>query len=346
MGLFRFILEPYDGMKSRYTCPACNKKHVFTRYLDTETGELLADHVGRCSREIKCGYHYPPRKYFYDNKGSFKVVGRSPGAHKTKLWPDPGQVVPTFIHQDIYHDSLSNYNKNPFCSFLGGVFGKEITNMLITKYAIGTSILWGGSTVFWQKDTNGDVRTGKIMDYNSKTGRRIKEIGPEGTEMSHITWVHDILKKKGLIKEFVLQQCFFGEHLLTSSHCQPVAIVESEKTAIICSVYFPEFVWLACGSLNGLSSGKLKILKDRKIVLFPDLGCQESWEKMATEIARDIPCKIVVSDFLEEKASPEDKMNGLDLADFLVIRDEKFGWALNERRYPMFWDSVSQEDVK
>ena len=35
-----------------------------------------------------------------------------------------------------------------------------------------------------------------------------------------------------------LKQCFFGEHLLREK-TMPVAIVESEKTAIISSVYLP-----------------------------------------------------------------------------------------------------------
>jgi hypothetical protein len=45
---------------------------------------------------------------------------------------------------------------------------------------------------------------------------------------------------------FQLSQCLFGEHLLKDTET-PVAIVESEKTAIIASCYYPEFIWLACG---------------------------------------------------------------------------------------------------
>lgn len=32
------------------------------------------------------------------------------------------------------------------------------------------------STIFWQIDINGNVRTGKIMKYDGKTGHRIKEL--------------------------------------------------------------------------------------------------------------------------------------------------------------------------
>ena len=36
-----------------------------------------------------------------------------------------------------------------------------------------------------------------------------------------------------------------GEHLLPLCPKLPVALVEDEKTAVICSAVFPEFLWLA-----------------------------------------------------------------------------------------------------
>jgi len=64
---YRYILEPYHGKNSRFTCPACKKSHQFTRYIDAETGEYLADNVGICNRLNSCGYHYSPKDYFRDN---------------------------------------------------------------------------------------------------------------------------------------------------------------------------------------------------------------------------------------------------------------------------------------
>src|ERR1043165_2651442 len=66
----RYTLEPYKTIKSRYRCPACGKAHCFSRYIDTHTGEHLADHVGRCNREISCAYHFTPRK-FHEQNGMF-----------------------------------------------------------------------------------------------------------------------------------------------------------------------------------------------------------------------------------------------------------------------------------
>ena len=65
---YRFTLEKYRGIKSRYTCPQCGRKYVFTRYIDTETNKYISDDVGKCSRLDKCGYHYTPKQYFSDNE--------------------------------------------------------------------------------------------------------------------------------------------------------------------------------------------------------------------------------------------------------------------------------------
>ena len=90
-------------------------------------------------------------------------------------------------------------------------------------YRVGTSKHWQGATVFWQIAADGEVRGGKIMLYDRLTGHRVQEPFP------HINWVHSVLK----LPDFKLTQCFFGEHLLPYIRDKPVAIVESEKTAIL-----------------------------------------------------------------------------------------------------------------
>ena len=68
MNRYRFILEKYRGISTRYTCPQCGRKHTFTRYIDTENNNnYLSDNVGKCNRLDKCGYHYTPKQYFTDN---------------------------------------------------------------------------------------------------------------------------------------------------------------------------------------------------------------------------------------------------------------------------------------
>ena len=47
------------------------------------------------------------------------------------------------------------------------------------------------------------------------------------------------------LQDYNLKQCLCGEHLLSEKPTKPVAIVESEKSALIATHYMPEFIWLA-----------------------------------------------------------------------------------------------------
>lgn len=296
MDSYRYILEPYKGMKTRYTCPACSHKKSFTRYIDTETGQYLDYHVGRCNREVKCGYHFTPRQYGQDNPMP-KPIPRK---------PEPPVHTPTtsitYIHPRMYEASMQHYENNHFVQYLLSRFGHETTLHLISRYNIGTSRHWPGATVFWQVDSQNRIRSGKIMLYNPATGKRVKE------PFSHITWVHTALK----LPDFQLKQCFFGEHLLGTTTL-PIAIVESEKTAIIASVYLPHLTWLAAGSLNNLTPEKCQILKNKEVYLYPDLNAYDKWVSKAKELGSIT--NFVVSDVLERFGSAEERVKGLDLGD-------------------------------
>jgi hypothetical protein len=302
---YRYILEPYKGMNTRYRCPNCQQRDkTFSLYINTETGEHLHQTVGRCNRESNCGYHYTPKQYFQDNNISFDKP--QPKAYKPRPFtPQPKPV--SFIPVEVFKASLNltAFETNHFVKFLINLFGVEVTNQLISRYFIATSKHWDGATVFWQIDTLGKVRTGKIMLYNPSTGKRVKE------PFNHIYWVHKALKQP----EFELRQCLFGEHLLIDK-TKPVAIVESEKTAIIASIYLPQFVWVAVGSLTNLNAEKCSILKGRTVTLFPDLNGFEKWTIKAKELSH--LAIFIISDLLERKATEAEKQKGLDLADYLI----------------------------
>jgi hypothetical protein len=105
-----------------------------------------------------------------------------------------------------------------------------------------------------------------------------------------------------------------------------VAIVESEKSAIIASAIMPDLIWLAAGNLNGLSIEKCQVLKGRDVILFPDLGAFEKWSEKAKMLnsLSPSPCgegsgvRYSISTLLENIATPEAKADGLDVADFMI----------------------------
>ncbi len=307
MSNHRYILEKYKGMNTRYRCPDCKQRDkTFSLYIDTVTGEHVNPSVGRCNRESNCGYHYTPKQYLQDNNFSFDAP--QPKIFKPRI-VQPSKPV-SLISVEVFKASLKEHEANHFVKYLIDLFGVTVASELVSKYFIGTSKYWNGATAFWQIDTQGKVRTGKIMLYSPTTGKRIKE------PFNHIQWVHKVIKQL----EFELKQCLFGEHLL-KGNMKPVAIVESEKTAIIASVYLPQFIWVAVGSLTNLNAEKCSTLKGRTVILFPDLNGFEKWTNKAKELSH--LARFTVSDLLELKASEEEKQQGFDLADYLIKFDYK-----------------------
>ena len=190
-------------------------------------------------------------------------------------------------------------------------FSDEQIRNAAENYALGATNT--KEVIFWQIDIAGKVRTGKIMQYNPETGKRKKY------ESGAIDWVHNKLKKSGQLPEdFNLQQCFFGEHLLKIYPEKSVAIVESEKSTIIASCIAPDIIWLAAGSMNGLSIEKCQALNGRDVILYPDLGAFEKWSLKAAEIYEKCNCKVNVSTLLEDEATLTDRVNGLDIADYII----------------------------
>ena len=178
---------------------------------------------------------------------------------------------------------------------------------LLTRYEIGTSIKWVGANIFWQIDLNGIVRTGKIMLYDFETNKRVKQ------PFDHISWVHKYILKDS----HELKQCFFGEHLINQFKLKPIAIVESEKSAVICSHFLPNYNWLSAGNINGLTIEKFKVLSGRKVILFPDLNKGfEIWQQKANEF-KNI-AEVYISNYLQRIATPDQQTQGLDLADYLI----------------------------
>jgi hypothetical protein len=328
MNEHRYILEPYKGMKTRYHCPSCqHRDKTFSLYIDTETGEHLHPTVGRCNRESNCGYHYTPKQYFQDNGISFeKTCLNKPKAIKPLLKPA------SFIEVEAFKASLQGHEGNYFVKFLIDLFGVEVANELISRYFIGTSKYWNGASVFWQIDISGRVRTGKVMLYNASTGKRVKE------PFSHINWAHSVLE----LTDYNLRQCLFGEHLLIDK-TKPVAIVESEKTAIIASVYLPQFIWLAVGSLTNLNAEKCSILKGRTVTLFPDLNGFEKWRDKAIELSHFT--HISVSDLLERKATESERKQGLDLVDYLIRFDYKSFSTSEPIEQPLEFQPLINQDL-
>jgi len=289
---------------TKHQCPNCNKKRLVL-YIDLETKEYVSPLVGRCDREINCGYHYPPRSYFNDNNQQY--------VPNIKICPSFAQKVEISIHDKAdLTNTLMHYNENNFIQFLKSKFDNQEVEKMTFDYKIGTANVWNFGTIFWQVDSKYNARGGKVILYNT-SGKRTK----------YINWIHSIKIKSQEIKNFNLSQCFFGEHLINNCDTT-VAIVESEKTACIMSLLFNKYIWLAAGSLNGLNESKIEVLKNRKIILYPDLGINGPngspftiWESKC-HYFKKYGFDITISDLLELKGTHEDRVKGYDIADYFL----------------------------
>ncbi len=310
MSEYRFHLQKYRP-GSKTTCPSCGKSRCFVRYIDEQGSISFPGNVGKCDHENSCGYHYTPKEYFKDNpdvlemdEGRGKALFSAPYKTADKI---PSCIAPSYIPSSYVLRSLSHYSINPLYQYFCHVFGENEASRLFEMYRIGTSSKWGGATVFWQTDINGQVRTGKVMCYNAETGYRVKE------PQAFVSWAHSELK----LQDFHLKQCLFGEHLLKNSS-SPVMLVESEKTAVVMSHFIPDYIWLATGGKNGcFNSEAMQVLKGREVTLIPDLGATEQWKEKSALLS-GICKRVVVSNVLECTSDEEQRSQGLDIADFFL----------------------------
>jgi hypothetical protein len=281
-----------DKTSKKFNCPQCSKKR-FVKYIETETGHYAESQYGRCDRETSCGYS------MYPNNNSI--------LNYEYIAPEP--AIPSYIENEILQKTLTKYEINPLTTYLYNHYTKDEVNVTIDKYQVGTSNQFNNSTVFWQMDNTGNIRSGKIMAYDTSTGKRRKN--KDGKPL--INWVHSSLK----IPKYNLKQCLFGLHLL-NDNVKQVAIVESEKTALIMSIEFPNYTWMSTGSLQGFKHEYLAPLKGTAIIAFPDKEGYVQWQKTA-DILNDKGFEIEVSKLLENKEYDD----GWDLVDVLNYESEK-----------------------
>ena len=292
----------------KVSCPACGRPKKLVRYVDTFTGKFLYDYVGKCDRIFKCGYHYTPSDYFRDHPW----LNDSSVYHPMSLRIKGHSSKPSFIERGRMVESMNRCQSSVLFRFLCSLWGNDETMRLFHLYNVGATRSMNGEAVFWQVDVKGCIRTGKIMRYGND-GHRIKEDG-----LVNFMWAHRMKSMVANPGDFNLMQCFFGEHLLPVYPNSKVMIVESEKSAIIASHYYPQFLWLAtggcCGCLNQTAS---QVLKGREVWLVPDLDAEDSWRGKLSML-RTITTTVGIVSTLSDMATPEQKAAKLDIADFLL----------------------------
>jgi hypothetical protein len=210
--------------------------------------------------------------------------------------------------------TLQHTNSNTLLNWLRSCAGVE-ADAAWAQYRIGTyppgrrtELMY--ATCFWQIGGDDMPRSAKIIPYHHN-GKRVKELGS--------TWIHSVItatpeNPRGESMDALgIGQCLFGEHLLRQRPDALVAVVESEKSAVIGACFYPEVVWVATGGSNTFTVERCMALAGRNVVVFPDAGMYEDW--LAHSIDISLMCEsMVVSDILEAMGVPK----GDDIADYLI----------------------------
>lgn len=324
--IHRMNISLEKGSK-KFFCPNCRKK-TFVRYKDNQLNQYLDFEFGRCDRENKCNYHNKPN-FQYTNLERINYIK---------------STVRRLVHFDFdtfkitlekerykYNVFLNNLIENVLYPFILSDLSK-----VISIYRLGTIIngYRSGAITFPFIDINQNIRTIQVKQFD-KSNHTI------GTDFLHSMIEKDYKRKNNplpmWLRDYIDQDkritCLFGEHLLTKYPNNPIALVEAPKTAIYGTLYFgfPEeslnnMIWLAVYNKSSFSFDKLKVLKGREVYVFPDLSkdnqTYNEWKDKANSYERQLPnTRFIFSDLLERYATEEQKVNGLDLADFLIVQD-------------------------
>lgn len=238
-------------MKNMTSCKNCNFEFDAATYPDY------------CP---KCGYGYNISPFEKESiqrrilaehsKDDFSSFVNDAGPReKPKDW----MLKREYITPSLLSNHLYNFIKN--------LYGDDKVDRVIAKYRLETHTKddFKGAAIFYQFDKDNQCHAFKVIQYD-ENGHRIT--GDKRTPKNE----KDLFYQKPLMGKG--NYCLFGRHLLNMPDTQgkPICIVESEKTAIIASIVYPEAIWMAAGSCYYLYDSKIdEGMRDRKIIVFPDV---------------------------------------------------------------------------
>jgi len=238
--------------------PCCNKSNKDGKFVNFK---FFDDNYGYCH---SCGKSTLPPTIYKDENGNEYTWNDN--LHKYE------PIVSQLYHNSIIHCStkqeiepksqkfipknivLSYSQVKPednLLQYLRNTYGNTKVDFAKKRYYLGSTK--DGGTVFWHINADSKVQKAKVS-YYQVNGKRTNKF------------------KVPYKNEDGFYSCLFGEHLINEDKDKTIILVESEKTAIVSSIFLPNFVWISYGGINGLTENKLRNLKGRKILIVPDMS--------------------------------------------------------------------------
>lgn len=264
-----FIIRPKNVAKypNTWHCFVCDEGGDAVKFLMKKEGLTFPDAVRWLAR-----------------RRGIDVDDRSVKIDIKPYTPPPPPPLMELKRELVKQTMDARAHANPFIGWLyqlpWNAQQRERIDNVLWEYCVGG---WGdGRVVFWQIDANGVPRAAKLMRYK-EDGHRDKD--------EHPGWIYN----QGQLRDeydpegHTILKPLFGGHLLKRYPQAEVHIVESEKTAIFCAIYFGDsdkHLWLATAGKGNLKRDLLQplISQKRVIALHPDKDGVADWDERRKEI--------------------------------------------------------------
>jgi hypothetical protein len=165
-----------------------------------------------------------------------------------------------YVTRPDYELYLQNDRERcPLYVWMVQLFGRGRVERVWNDYGVTSD--FKGNVVFWYFDENGRICYDKVMKYGFD-GHRDHSFGGS----RHYKTADGYTARP-----------FYGSNLIANgkdvegAKPRELFLVESEKTALICAIVFPEYTWLSCGGKANLAN------IDERFVLLPDIDAVQDW---------------------------------------------------------------------
>lgn len=298
----RVMFKSISKLSSRYNKAENNRK--FTNALHTNNKVCIAS-----SFIYMCRQHGIDANRFYIKDA---IDYTQPIA--TVVNQQQRSVTPVAVQRDYVVRSLDRNLHSDFVSYLKLVVS-DVDRIvdIVNIYQLG--VTKDSHVIYWYIDKADVVRMGKVMAYKPD-GHRDKSFTP-------LSIPKNLSIRGELPTDYVIKQTLFGKYLLRnpSNGIKTIGIVESEKSAAICSMCIPDVLWMATGSKGNLQEERLGAIRERNTILFPDtdedIKTFVQWHNRAMEL-NNKGWRLQVSDYLELVATGEQRQAKIDIADLLI----------------------------
>ena len=341
------VLHRYGGRYLKGLCPFHADRHIGSFVVDTLKNKCNCYSCQKGGDSIAVlmeleGMSYPDAlRYLAAMYGIFVDDAPMPKVVKREPRKEPPQRPLMYWNHHLVEAYYGNWDKNNLIKWMLSLPWDDdqrahLVDML-KFYLVGTILTEPnvGWTFFPMVDMEHRLLNGKMMAYQPD-GHRIKDRYASD-------WLTAKQRKAKKLDEekYDTWKCLFGMHLVPVFPTAEICIVESEKTALICSAFTDpnKRLWLATGGKQFLNPQAIMPLieLDRNIVLYPDIDGYPVWTKFCEQMDYQ---NMIVTPTVKELHIPSDGPKA-DIADIMIRRNL---YHIEESEKDKILRRIGQED--